>query len=218
MSLCLDARSAVETLHTLLETQLPYSYVQFIVFIISINNLLVALRSGVRGAVELANRQYTSVVAELVFVTVVSLLYQGLLMLTYVIHDPFGEDLLDLPTLAYQTHVSETCKAMLDAGSRCPAVEHLFPEGFPESVHPDAVIRLARSPAQQQLRELDRCTTEIGSVVTTVASQVGGLQQLYMEVVSELQNLTVGLSEVDSTLAYFRQQRLSPEKAVSRRG
>merc|ERR1719235_1145872 len=60
---------------------------------------------------------------ELFLLIVVPVLYQGLLSISYMIHDPFGEDMLDFPVAAYTEYVSQSCAAVITAQ-----------RSFPESV------------------------------------------------------------------------------------
>lgn len=56
-------------------------------------------------------------------------IYQGLLAISYVVHDPFGDDLLDFPVMAYAEYVANAVESFHEAQDFCPAVASLTRDG-----------------------------------------------------------------------------------------
>lgn len=59
---------------------------------------------------------------EVIVCLLVCFIYQGLLAISYVVHDPFGEDLLDFPILAYTQYAADCCDAVIRAQEQVPAL------------------------------------------------------------------------------------------------
>mmetsp|Transcript_97792 Transcript_97792/g.224228 ORF Transcript_97792/g.224228 Transcript_97792/m.224228 type:complete len:501 (+) Transcript_97792:39-1541(+) len=98
---CIKARDAVQTIHTHLKTQLPFTYVHLIVMLVTFNNCLLSVKCGVWIALGVAESSSLKVGVQVIYVLVVPLLYNALLCVSYILEDPFGEDLLDFPMAAY---------------------------------------------------------------------------------------------------------------------
>merc|ERR1719263_1741960 len=58
--------------------------------------------------------------SECLFVIVVPFVYDGLLAISYMIHDPFGEDMLDFPITAYTASIVDNCYATQFAADNFP--------------------------------------------------------------------------------------------------
>merc|ERR1719316_2604947 len=67
-------------------------------------------------------RGIQKMVVQVIFIVIVPFCYQGLLAITYIIHDPFGEDMLDFPMMAFAEYVKDTCAACDLAQQSCPAI------------------------------------------------------------------------------------------------
>jgi hypothetical protein len=63
------------------------------------------------------------IMSDIVYLVLVPFSYQGLLSISYIIHDPFGDDMLDFPVMAYTEYVKDTCSALDLAQKSCPALE-----------------------------------------------------------------------------------------------
>jgi hypothetical protein len=142
---CMKARDGIETVHTYQDTQLPFAYVHLITLLVNINNTIVAVKCGVVAAVNIrkvvdgteSSAEYWALINEFLTWFIVPVIYHGLLAISYVIHDPFGEDVLDLPIAAYSKYAFDSCRTMYDA-MPCPAEAHL--------VEPKAVAPLSAPP------------------------------------------------------------------------
>merc|ERR1711904_710586 len=51
------------------------------------------------------------------------IIYPGLLGISYVVNDPFGDDILDFPVVAYTEYVSWSCTAFERAANNCPPLK-----------------------------------------------------------------------------------------------
>jgi hypothetical protein len=138
---CIGARNAMQTIHTYFDTQLPYAYVHLIAFMVALTNLATAMRCGVVLANAFTRAEqcgsnidagYVSkdscsrkldrilVINECLFVIVVPLVYDGLMAISYMIHDPFGPDMLDYPVKAYTACIVDNCYAFQHAAEQFP--------------------------------------------------------------------------------------------------
>mmetsp|Transcript_68669 Transcript_68669/g.182944 ORF Transcript_68669/g.182944 Transcript_68669/m.182944 type:complete len:493 (-) Transcript_68669:69-1547(-) len=98
---CLRARDAVQNIHTYLDSQLPFTYVHLIVTLVSVNNVLIVLKCGFTFGVAYLDGQSIKMLCQVIYLVVVPALYEALLCISYVLEDPFGEDMLDFPIAAY---------------------------------------------------------------------------------------------------------------------
>jgi len=120
---CVKARDGISLIWTYLGTQLPFAYVHLVTFLVNLNNLVMAIKCGVVFAASVKNRNWIHAGSQAVFVFVVPLLYQGLLSVSYIIHDPFGEDLLDFPVMAFQEYMNEAAMTLSYYTHKCPALQ-----------------------------------------------------------------------------------------------
>jgi len=120
---CLKARDGISLIWTYLGTQLPFAYVHLVTFLVNLNNLVMAVKCGVIFAASLRDMNWIHAGSQVVFIFVVPLLYQGLLSVSYIIHDPFGEDLLDFPIMAFQEYCNEACLVFSNYTHKCPALQ-----------------------------------------------------------------------------------------------
>lgn len=119
---CTKARNGISTIHTYLRTQLPFAYVHLVTFMVNLNNFFVAIKCGFLFALAIKEGQTGRAINQFFFVCIVPPLYQGLLTISFIIHDPFGEDLLDFPIMAFQEYINEAASSMTTMGCRCPAL------------------------------------------------------------------------------------------------
>jgi len=105
-----------------LDTQLPFAYIHFIVFLVNVQNVLMAVKAGLVCALAVAQGKLFEIVQQVFSTAVVVFLYQAILSLACIIMDPFGDDVLDFPIRAYKAYVASMVDAMMGAGRGCPAV------------------------------------------------------------------------------------------------
>jgi hypothetical protein len=75
----------------------------------------------------------TLVILECLNVIVLPLVYDGLMAISYMIHDPFGPEMLDYPVKAYTACIVDNCYAFQHASDKFPGC---FPPGEPSPVTP----------------------------------------------------------------------------------
>jgi hypothetical protein len=119
---CVKARDGISLIWTYLGTQLPFAYVHLVTFLVNLNNLVMSIKCGVVAAASVRNENWIHAGSQLVFLGVVPLLYQGLLSVSYIIHDPFGEDMLDFPVMAFQEYMNEAACTFSHFTNKCPAL------------------------------------------------------------------------------------------------
>jgi len=119
---CLHARDGMATINMHLDTQLPFAYVHFITLLVNMQNLLLAITSGLTLATALPAADYFIVIQQVLTTAIIVFCYQALLTISYTIEDPFGDDVLDFPIRAYKAYVASIVDAMMGAGRGCPAV------------------------------------------------------------------------------------------------
>lgn len=117
---CIAARNGIQVIHTYLQTQLPFAYVHLLTLLVNVNNLVVAIKCGAVFIVALAKDDHQTMGYQLLMLVLVPVLYHGLLSISYVIQDPFGEDMLDFPIAAFVEYVAQCCDAALVAQDRYP--------------------------------------------------------------------------------------------------
>jgi len=120
---CKKARNGISIIWSYLRTQLPFAYVHLVTFMVNLNNFFVAIKCGILFALAVKQNEPSRALNQFFFVCIVPPLYQGLLTISFVIHDPFGEDLLDFPVMAFQEYMNEASVTMSTMGCRCPALK-----------------------------------------------------------------------------------------------
>merc|ERR1719498_1722792 len=92
-------------------------------------------------------------IVETLFLLSVPFAYQGLLALTSMIHDPFGEDILDFPVMAYAENVKDTCCALDLAQQSCPALAPTHAAKFGDPSHAPLSVRSRETFAEIKKRK-----------------------------------------------------------------
>jgi hypothetical protein len=119
---CLKAREGMSTINAHLDTQLPFAYVHLITLLVNLQNFVFAILSGITIAVSFADQNWAVIIQQTVSCVLVTLIYQALLQITYMILDPFGDDVLDFPIKAYTTFIATMVDAIFEAQQPCPVV------------------------------------------------------------------------------------------------
>jgi len=119
---CLNAREGMATINAYLDTQLPFAYVHLITLLVNLQNLVFAILSGITIAVAYADGNVAVIIQQSVSCMLVTLIYQALLQITYMVLDPFGDDVLDFPIKAYTTFIATMVDAIFEAQQPCPVV------------------------------------------------------------------------------------------------
>jgi len=119
---CLQARDGLANINMYLDTQLPFAYVHFVTLIVNAQNIMIAVRSGLLFAKAVPTLDIFVMVQQIVCTPTIVFFYQSLLAITYMIMDPFGDDVLDFPIMAYKAYFASCVDAVMGAGRACPAV------------------------------------------------------------------------------------------------
>jgi hypothetical protein len=119
---CLAARDGMANINMYLDTQLPFAYVHLITLLVNVQNILMAIKSGLIFAKAVPDSGYFKMMQQVLSTAVIVFIYQALLTISYMIMDPFGDDVLDFPIRAYKAYVASIVDAMMGAGRGCPAV------------------------------------------------------------------------------------------------
>jgi len=198
---CLQARTGVSLIWTYLRTQLPFAYVHLVTFLVNLNNLVVSVKCGVVLSMAIKAEAWSQCVNQVLFLCIVPPLYQGLLGISHVIHDPFGEDLLDFPVMAFQEYTNEAAVTVTNSGWKCPALQRSYGSG-PKStsgglqahqIDPNSankldpkiteVSRLVKETNSEELKEIVQQMDQV------VAEQLDGKDQLIAVLREQVQGL-----------------------------
>lgn len=119
---CFLARDALGIIHAYVLTKLPFAYVHLITFFVNLHHLVAAIETGYFVTKYLAQDKYFGVCISVGSLVVMIIIYQGLLGISYMILDPFGDDVLDFPVRHYMRFVAANVDALLGAQDHCPAL------------------------------------------------------------------------------------------------
>jgi len=152
-----NAREAIALIWTYLGTQLPFAYVHLCTFIVNLNNIIVSIKCGVVFVAAMKAENWLHAGTQVAFLSLCPLLYQGLLSISYVIHDPFGEDMLDFPVMAFQEYANAQSVSVTHFCQLCPALKKHW---GPDATLKQLALRkcVGKSHAERLARQLDLAT------------------------------------------------------------
>jgi len=116
----IKARDAFNLINTYMNSQLPFAYVHLITILVNINNLIISIKCGLEIADAAQRSEYFLCMTKVMLSIIIPVLYHGLMSISYVLHDPFGEDLLDFPIAAYSESVATLCDSFILAQDNIP--------------------------------------------------------------------------------------------------
>mmetsp|Transcript_28360 Transcript_28360/g.64223 ORF Transcript_28360/g.64223 Transcript_28360/m.64223 type:complete len:431 (-) Transcript_28360:121-1413(-) len=122
MNQCLAARQGIANINTYLDTQLPFAYVHLITLLVNVQNVTLSAKAGIIFAKALPSLDFFVMIQQVATCTVVCFIYQALLQISYMILDPFGDEVLDFPCAAYMEYLAAHIDAMCEAQVDCPVV------------------------------------------------------------------------------------------------
>lgn len=122
MKECLVAKEGMTTMNMYLDTQLPFGYVHLMTLLVNLQNLVMALKAGILFAHAYALDKPNLMVQQCISCLVIVLLYQGILQISYVIADPFGDDVINFPIRGYMNYIAAVVDATFEAQAECPVV------------------------------------------------------------------------------------------------
>jgi len=186
---CVAARNGISLIWTYLRTQLPFAYVHLVTFLVNLNNLVVSVKCGMVLGMAIQAHSWSQCVNQILFLFIVPPLYQGLLGISHVIHDPFGEDLLDFPVMAFQEYTNESAVTVTGAGYKCPALRQSWGPPIADGADGQNLIdkeveKLAKDTSPEQLRDTVNQMDQVLSaqlkskddLIGSLRGQVGGLE------------------------------------------
>lgn len=191
---CIMAREGIQMIHTFLQTQLPFAYVHLITLIVNMNNIVLSMTCGTIFTISFSNHDYQTMAYQVLKFILVPVLYHGLLSISYVIHDPFGDDMLDFPIAAFIKYVAECCDAALFAQETYPLVSELVGSGSYEG-------SATAGPSAEEIRSAQR-----GSEVVACTA-VKAMKELSAAVEARLDDIGMELELLGTALAANEERR-----------
>jgi len=119
---CMGARDGMANINLHLDTQLPFAYVHMITLLVNVQNILMAFKAGLVFACAVPACNYFVMIQQVFSTAIIVVLYQALLTISYMIMDPFGDDVLDFPIGTYKVYVASIIEAIMGADRGCPSV------------------------------------------------------------------------------------------------
>jgi len=119
---CCGARNGMTHLWAHLDTQLPFAYTHLVMLLVNLQSFLLAIKSGIICAKCWPAGKYFTMGSAVGKAIVVAFVYQALIQICYVIVDPFGDDVLDFPVVAYQVYVAGQVHAINHSVMTAPVV------------------------------------------------------------------------------------------------
>jgi len=119
---CLVAKEGMTTMNMYLDTQLPFGYVHLMTLLVNLQNMVMTLKAGILFAQAFALGNTNLMLQQSVSCMVIVLLYQGILQISYVIADPFGDHIINFPIRGYMNYIAAVVDATFEAQAECPVV------------------------------------------------------------------------------------------------
>eukprot|EP00746_Dinoflagellata_sp_MGD_P133433 gnl/MRDRNA2_/MRDRNA2_67121_c0_seq1.p1 gnl/MRDRNA2_/MRDRNA2_67121_c0~~gnl/MRDRNA2_/MRDRNA2_67121_c0_seq1.p1 ORF type:complete len:173 (+),score=21.67 gnl/MRDRNA2_/MRDRNA2_67121_c0_seq1:26-520(+) len=119
--------------------------------------------------------QYADVLYEIFMLFGYTVLLQGLLALSYVIQDPFGEDMLDFPIAAFTEYVADCCDSALVSQATFPGgavADVVRTTPSPDDWADKGTISSIDQAADQVSRQIDKDFGRIESSLERLRAQV----------------------------------------------
>lgn len=122
---CTRAQLAIKTIHTYLQTQLPFAYVHLVTLLVDLMSGVITIKCSLVTAKSLAcdPPNYQDIAYQLLMFLTLPLIYFGLLSFTCVIHDPFSDHMLDFPLKHIAEYHANWCDSLLFAQEQFPSSE-----------------------------------------------------------------------------------------------
>jgi len=126
--LCAKGRGGIGTLFTYTDTQLPYVWVHMLSVIVTLVNLVIALKCGLNmgyllemSALPGQAMECSKLFAELCTVVILPFAFTAFMMLGAKLSDPLGQDLCDFPAFVYHIGIRDENRAFFDVGEETPS-------------------------------------------------------------------------------------------------
>eukprot|EP00747_Dinoflagellata_sp_TGD_P076488 gnl/TRDRNA2_/TRDRNA2_159168_c1_seq1.p1 gnl/TRDRNA2_/TRDRNA2_159168_c1~~gnl/TRDRNA2_/TRDRNA2_159168_c1_seq1.p1 ORF type:complete len:440 (+),score=66.94 gnl/TRDRNA2_/TRDRNA2_159168_c1_seq1:1-1320(+) len=158
---CLDASTAIHQVQMQMSTQLPFPYAHLVTILVHGASFAITIKCGVKTAI---SDSVMAVICEIFFDLVLICVYLGLLALTAVIADPFGDDAIDFPESFLEQEVLMSLSSNNDRRRAPTLINHFVGHHHhpPEDTSPDAEAssRPAPSPPSEAPAEALRASLE----------------------------------------------------------
>lgn len=119
---CIAAREGMAVMNMYLDTQLPFGYVHLVALLVNVQNVAMALKSGIVFAQALEQENGMEMVQQVLSMLVIVFAYQSLLHISYAIADPFAGGILHFPVAVFVDYIVTVVNAQFEAQSDCPVV------------------------------------------------------------------------------------------------
>lgn len=197
---CIAARNGIQTIHTYLKTQLPFAYVHLLTLLVNVNNLVVSVKCGAVFIVAMATNDVQTMGYQFMMLLLVPVLYHGLLSISYVIQDPFGEDVLDFPIAAFVEYVAQCCDAAIVAQDVYPGTPNYASEQ-------DGLVGQATPPAQKKDLEVGELDAEAVGQSAAMTAAVDSIREFTGAVSTELSIIGTQLQKLHQAIAVSEDRR-----------
>jgi len=193
---CINARNGIQTIYTYLKTQLPFAYVHLLTLLVNVNNLIVSIKCGAVFIVAMGKHDFQTMGYQFLMLILVPVLYHGLLSISYVIQDPFGEDMLDFPIAAFIEYVAQCCDAAIVA-------QEVYP-GTPNIAGADAQLAAAAKVGDLEAGEVDADAVGEQSAMNAA---VDSIREFTSSVSAELTIIGTQLKQLHDAVAFSENRR-----------
>jgi len=116
---CLQAIKGINLVTKYLDSQLPFAYVHLVMLMVTVQNIVLSLKTGVDMASSLAHHNFWMVLPEAAGCMVVCFIYQSLLHLSCLVLDPFGDNALAFSMEAQEGYLAASMLAAYEAQEEC---------------------------------------------------------------------------------------------------
>jgi len=199
LDVCVKARRAIQTIHTYLQTALPFSYVHIVAFLVDAMVAVTTMRCSIVcvKAYHQDPINYQYIIYETVAFVALPLLYHGLMSVTYVIRDPFGDDMADFPISTFQSWEQDHIDAVVTGGKKFPWQEWELLSGLPKSKDNVAAHGKAAEGVKKCRDEFGDAIDEDTEGVNLVAEQAAGaiMKDATIEVTIQIKRALKGVAE-----------------------
>jgi len=123
MSQVIWAKQSIIMINSYMDTQLPFAYVHLITLLVNVQNLVVACNSGILLAHAIMKTDGGLMVQQVALALGSPLVYQGLMQISCLVANPFGDEITNFPMRSYIDYVSSILDATFEATWSCPLVD-----------------------------------------------------------------------------------------------
>jgi len=174
LDVCVKARRAIQTIHTYLLTPLPFAYIHAVALLVDAMVAVTTIKCSLvtTKAMYQENVNFQNVMYEILAFVTLPLLYHGLLSVSVVIRDPFGDDMADFPMSTFERWERANLDAAVAGNEKFPYGEWEILSGQPQSeASKMAAAAAAYAAAKPQGAETEEDIDEDSAGVQQVADQ-----------------------------------------------